>query len=406
VLPPLGFRQFEGFGASRLWPRLKTPTAAIAIPADARQRRQQIRQHCRSLPGVYGMLDAEGDLIYVGKSKSLRERLLGHCTASVSDSDSKSQRILQRTARLLWEVLPDEFAALLRELELIRRWRPRFNVQGQPDRLRRTYLCLGRGPAARAYLTSEPGERVDRLFGPLRGIGRWRASVRWLNDCFQLRDCPDRVPMVFSEQLQLFAQNSPPKCLRYDLGTCLAPCAGGCSSRQYAEHMRRAVEFLSGRDLSILVSLEQAMQQAAALRQFERAAALRDAWQALSTLGGHLEALREAQKHYSFIYPLAAASGGTRWYFLRHGRVVASTAGPRNRRTAGRCLRLLEQVYQSQPQETLPGAEDLDVLLLVTGWFHRHPDQLSRTLTPESARDGCRQKLAGIESPRISHPRG
>lgn len=391
VLPPLRDSQFDGFGICRLWPRLNPPTTEIVLPVDVRMRRKLIRQHCRSVPGVYGMVDAQGELIYVGKSKALRDRLLSHCSAT--SPDDKSHRILQRTERLLWEALPDEFAALLRELELIRRWRPRFNVQGQPGRLRRTYLCLGRGPASHAYLASEPSVRTDWLFGPLRGIARWRVAVRYLNDSFQLRDCPDRVPMIFAEQLQLFAQEHVPGCLRHELGTCLAPCAGRCSSRQYADRVRQAVEFLRGEDLSILASLEQAMRDASLRQQFERAATLRDAWHELSSLGEHLQSLRTGQQHYSFIYPLAAEGGGQRWYFLHRGRVVAATGAPRDRRTAQRGQRLLERVYHpADLQEPLPGADDLDVLLLVVGWFNRHPGELARTLSPQEAETFCRQK--------------
>ena len=104
-----------------------------------------IRREVPCAPGVYGMVDRQGELIYVGQSKSLRNRLVSYFAGS---APCKAQRIIAHAQRLLWETAPDEFAALLRELELIRRRRPQFNVRGQPNRRRPPYLILGRGSTA------------------------------------------------------------------------------------------------------------------------------------------------------------------------------------------------------------------------------------------------------------------
>jgi excinuclease ABC subunit C len=396
VIRPLADVHFDGFGACVFRPRTKPPTEEVLLPADLAAKRKLVRQQSPTVPGVYGMLDPQGELIYVGKSKALRDRLLSYC--SESEPESKSRRIMDRAARLLWEVWPDEFAALLRELELIRRWRPRFNVLGQPGRLRRTYVCLGRGPAPYAYLASEPSPRAEWFFGPLPGVSRWHQTVRRLNDCFLLRDCSDRVPIIFLDQRQLFLQERVPACLRYDLGTCLGPCAGRATSHQYADRVHQAAEFLRGNDLSVLAELQQAMAVAAAMQQFERAATIRDAWTELTRLHGQLRSLRDAQQHYSFVYPLAAYHGRVTWYFVRQGRVIASSAAPNDRRKAARCQHLLEQVYApDRSSGALPGQEDLDVLLLVAGWFRHHPDQLPTTLTPRAARQLCRKVLKSGE---------
>ncbi len=377
-------KRCDGFGGCWFRPRVRLPVTEILLPADLTEKRKQIRQHCPTVPGVYGMVDPQGELIYVGKSKSLADRLVSYCSSS--EPASKARRIIDRTQWLRWEVWPDEFAALLRELELIRRWRPRFNVLGQPGRLRRTYVCLGRGPAAYAYLAAEPSPRTQWFFGPLPGVRRWRETVRQVNDCFRLRDCTDRVPVAFSDQLSLFPQERTPQCMRYELGTCLGPCASHCSSRQYAERLHQAAAFLGGTNRSILAELEQAMHAAAARRQFERAATLRDAWSGLAALHGQLQSLREARQHYSFVYPLPSCHGRATWYFLQHGRVVAAAPAPHDRRTAQRCRRLLEQVYPAtSSDDAFSGLEDLDVLLLVATWFRHHPDQLATVLPPSAA---------------------
>src|SRR5262249_59495239 len=100
------------------------------------------------------MLDANDTLIYVGKAKELRARLLSYFRGR--SRDPKAGRILEPTQTVVWEHAASEFAALLRELELIRRWRPRFNVQGQPHRRARTFICLGRRPAPYAFLLRRP----------------------------------------------------------------------------------------------------------------------------------------------------------------------------------------------------------------------------------------------------------
>jgi len=157
-------RMFQGFGPSRL----QTVPGARAILVQAPRPgglRQQIRQVCPRRPGVYGMLNSRGAVIYVGKAKQLRARLLTYFRSR--SRDPKAGRILAHTRAVAWEYVPSEFAALLRELELIQRWRPRFNVQGQPQRRRRTFVCLGRHPAAYVFLTRRPLATALALFGPI-----------------------------------------------------------------------------------------------------------------------------------------------------------------------------------------------------------------------------------------------
>src|SRR5262249_23946259 len=141
-------------------------------------------------------------LIYVGKAKSLRARLL--CYFRPQSRDPKAGRIIADTRLIAWEPAPTEFSALLRELELIRRWQPRFNVQGQPRRRRRVLVCLGRGPAPYAFLGPHATKSVLAAFGPVPAGPRAREAVRRVNDWFRLRDCPQAQEMRFSDQQELF----------------------------------------------------------------------------------------------------------------------------------------------------------------------------------------------------------
>jgi excinuclease ABC subunit C len=392
VLRPLvdEIRSFEGFGPCLLASDGEPPAAELVRCADARATRKLIRQRVAPAPGVYGMISAEGELIYVGKSRRLRDRLVSYFSGG--SPPSKAQRIIRHTQRLVFEKAPGELAALLRELELIRRWRPRYNVRGQPRRMRKAYLCLGRGPAAHAYLAGKPSRRADVLFGPVRGGRHARRLVRLLNDCFGLRDCAAAVPILFSDQRELFAQKRPARCLRHEFGTCLGPCVGACSSREYAERVAAARDFLVGRDRSVLRRLEHEMRSAAGARQFERAASLRDTWEALGELAGQLRRLREVRRRYTFVYPMAGY-GGEAWCLIRHGHVVAATDAPGDAERARRGLELIGQVYG---EEGGNGAgqtpEDLDMLQLVASWFQHRPEELARTLSPEDAAGFCRAR--------------
>ena len=138
-------RAFVDFGPNSLGPGSEpAPLESIAAGRSAILR-ARLREQCPRRPGVYGMLTDKQELIYIGKAKSLRARLLSYFRPK--SRDPKAGRILKHTSTIVWEYAASEFAALLRELELIRRWRPRFNVQGQPR-----YTWPASFALARAYV--------------------------------------------------------------------------------------------------------------------------------------------------------------------------------------------------------------------------------------------------------------
>src|SRR5262249_33533929 len=142
--------QFTDFGPCAVG----TPLPLVLIRGRRPARlKALVRRDAPRAPGVYGMIDARGELVYVGKAKCLRSRLLSYFRPN--SRDPKAGKIVAETRQLAWEPAPSEFAALLRELELIRRWQPRWNVQGQPKRLRRGYVCVGRRPAPYVFLARQ-----------------------------------------------------------------------------------------------------------------------------------------------------------------------------------------------------------------------------------------------------------
>ena len=124
--------KFAGFGPSLLVQQTRRRVQAFDLPDDRMEARAMLHDHCPLTPGVYGWLDSNEQICYVGKSKSLRKRLLSYFAKT--PNDSKAERIRNHSRRLVWEPMADELLALIREQELIYRWRPDFNTQGQPTR--------------------------------------------------------------------------------------------------------------------------------------------------------------------------------------------------------------------------------------------------------------------------------
>jgi excinuclease ABC subunit C len=348
--------------------------------------RASVRLECPRLPGVYGMLNEAGELICVGKAKCLRSRLLSYFRTK--SRDPKAGRILKHTCVVAWEPAHGEFAALLRELELIRRWRPRFNVQGQPNRRRRTYVCVGREPAPYVFLSPRPPGTAFACFGPVPAGFHAHEAVRRLNDWFRLRDCSQSQKMIFADQGDLFPILRPAGCLRHEINACLGPCAAACTHGDYSLAVRAAVRFLEGTEAGPLESLERDMQEAALAQAFERAALLRDKWQALHWLSGHLERLRQACRR-SCVYP-AVGRDGTRdhWHLIHNGSVRASPPAPRDDSGRATAAKALANVYGGAISAP-PGPEEIDGVLLVAAWFRRHGAEKEKTLEPAAALALC-----------------
>jgi excinuclease ABC subunit C len=333
----------------------------------------------------------------VGKSKNLRGRLVTYFQSQ--SAEAKAARIAFQSVRLVWEPGPHEFAALLRELELIRRWRPRFNVRSRPERLRETHLCLMKGSAPHFGLSRQPSSEARHVFGPLRPSERLAEAVLHLNHLFKLRDCPQNVPMRFANQRDLFGDEPRPKCLRMELGTCLGPCAAGCGTHEYQVQVNAALAMLHGKDLGPLEELERRMNDAAAAQCFERAAIFRDRWQSLAWLCerlGHIEALRKCG---SFVYPLSGYHGESLWYLFRHGRLATVIAEPRLPQAAEKALALLKEHVPERAARRSFVPEDLEMGRLVQWWLTQHPDEAKRLLPPHQAREVCTRLLGDRITP-------
>jgi excinuclease ABC subunit C len=383
---------FNGFGASILVQQTRGRIKRHRLPSDRLEARGLLHDHCPLTPGVYGWLDDRNQLCYVGKSKSLRKRLLSYFAKT--PADKKATRIRQHSQTLVWEPTSNELLALIREQELIYRWRPEFNTQGQPTKRQPAFICLGGGLAPNAFFTRRITDKSEFSFGPIAGTGRLRSAVDTMNQCFQLRDCADKTKFKFNNQQTLFDNPQTAQCIRFELGTCLGPCAAQCSSQSYHSNLKDAHRFILGDDLSILSRLDQQMKEAAGCRSFERAAILRDHIANLTWLERRMRALRNAQKTFNGVLPIEARKKRSAWLILQGGQLIGSTVEPDSEERAIATIQRLTEV--SHTEKSIPeNLLEMNLQLILIAWFRKHP-QLKKSLIPfGDAIDICEKRLDG-----------
>jgi excinuclease ABC subunit C len=341
------------------------------------QLRADVRARAENRPGVYRMWGPSGEVLYVGKSVKVRARLLSYFRARRGE---KAAEIIGHAHGVEWDYVPSEFAALLREFRLIKRWRPLFNVEHKRD----SSLCfikLTREAVPRLLVVGRVINDGAEYFGPLRGRRSATEAVRAVCDLLELRDCPADTPMRLADQIELFRLREEPLCMRGQLGRCLAPCAGGCTRTEYLARIGQARDFLNGVTEQPLALLRERMSLASRRLQFEYAAELRDRAATVERVQAELLRIGQFVERLSFLYTVPGHDEDDRVYLVRRGSVRAELAAPR---TPGERLALEEKVSEvfERPEPTTIGlrAHEAQEVLLVARWFRLNPDELERTV--------------------------
>jgi len=342
--------------------------------------RSNVKESAADRPGVYRMLSSDGEILYVGKSKRVRSRLLSYFRCAYPED--KGARILRSAETIQWDYTPSEFAALLQELRMIKRFRPRYNVAMKRDGRNYSFIKLTRGTAPKLLVVrGASGEEGGTYYGPFVGAQRVEEAVRELNDALMLRDCRTDLKMFFSDQGELF-QLSPrtPGCIRHEISKCLGPCVGGCSAAQYDERVGLARAFLDGSDDGPINMLRAQMERLSAALEFERAAHYRDKLERLETLRAQFGRLRFAVENLSFVYTVPGHEGEDKVYLIRRGVVRAELAKPRSSKDRRTMKQLVEDIFaqHESPSAQVP-THEIDELLLLSSWFRRFPKEMKRT---------------------------
>ncbi|WP_343313983.1 excinuclease ABC subunit UvrC [Brucella sp. BE17] len=231
-------------------------------------------KHLPNNPGVYRMFNASGDVLYVGKARSLKKRVSNY--ARGIGHSNRITRMISETTMMEFVVTRTETEALLLEANLIKRMRPRFNVLLRDDKSF-PYILLTRDHRAPGIFKHRGARsRKGEYFGPFASAGAVTRTINALQRAFLLRTCTDSV---------LETRTRP--CLLYQIKRCSAPCTYEISDEDYAGLVTEAKAFLSGKSQSVKDHLNAAMQAASADLDFEHAAVYRDRLAALSHVQSH-----------------------------------------------------------------------------------------------------------------------
>ncbi len=224
---------------------------------------EQAKQSVTS-PGVYLMKDFEGCILYVGKAKNLKNRLMTYFQAAVHDIP-RTEMWVSRVQRFELILTETEAEALILEATLIKKHKPKFNVRLKDDKAY-PYLKI---QVHDAYPKIEWTRRVlrdgARYFGPFPSAASARQVMQLLNECFHLRDCSDNA----------FRHRSRP-CILHQMGRCTAPCVGLIETAGYLESIQSAISVLEGKARILMESLQRGMEDSAEREEFEVAAQYRD----------------------------------------------------------------------------------------------------------------------------------
>ncbi|MDE2875408.1 MAG: nuclease [Gemmatimonadota bacterium] len=342
--------------------------------------RERVRAHAEDRPGVYRWLGPGGRILYVGKSVRLRSRLLSY----FREETGKTARLVAEAEDVNWDLKPNEFAALIREMRLIRAWQPEYNVQHRRDR-RYGFIKITREPAPRLVPVTRLHNDGASYYGPFAQTGWLAHAVHDLSLATGLRDCPAHTPIHFGDQLEIFSGGRVPRCIRADTGTCPAPCAGRCTTAEYDRRLRLARAFLEARSRAPLAELAESVKQAAADLRFEYAATIRDRMETLEKLWNHLSGFRGQVENLNLVYPVSGHGGDDRIYLIRRGRPCAEMPWPKSDRARRRADEVVEDVFRPVPADrdgTLDGDAAAEVLLTVS-WFNWRPRERGRAVAPE-----------------------
>lgn len=230
-------------------------------------------KHAPSGPGVYRMIAADGTVLYVGKAKSIKKRVLSY-TRLVGHTN-RIARMIAATVSMEFVSTRTESEALLLEANLVKQLKPRFNVLLRDDKSFPYILITADHPAPQILKHRGARSRPGHYYGPFASVWAVDRTINALQRAFLLRSCSDS-----------YYENRTRPCLLFQIKRCSGPCTGEVSHADYAELVREARAFLTGRSRAVKEELAREMEAASETLEFERAGRLRDRLAALSAVQG------------------------------------------------------------------------------------------------------------------------
>ncbi len=316
-------------------------------------------------PGCYLMKGHRGEVIYVGKAVNLRSRVRSYFHASAQEHP-KTRQLVRRIQDIEWIVVDSELEALILEMNLIKKHRPRYNVRLKDDK-RYPYIKVHwADPFPKVTVTRQLANDGSRYFGPYTSVWAVHRTLDVLRRIFPYLTC-DRIITGQDERA----------CLYYDIKLCTAPCIGAIDRTGYREMISDLCNFLEGRTDPILIRMKEQMEQASGALRFEKAATLRDQIRAI-------ESVVERQKVVSSDYldsdVIAIARDDreacAQVFFIRGGKLIGREyfllEGTEDEPDAEVIAHFIEQFYNQAPtvpsQVLLP--EEIEQIQLISQWLN------------------------------------
>ena len=262
-------------------------------------------------PGCYIMKNADGQVIYVGKAINLRNRVRSYFH-SAPDQDFKTRRLVQRIADIEWIVVGSELEALILEMNLIKKHRPRFNIRLKDDK-RYPYIKVHwANPFPKITVTRQMVQDGSRYFGPYTSVWAVHQTLDVLRRIFPYLTCDREI-----------TGNDERACLYYDIKLCTAPCIGAIQQTAYRQMISDLCQFLEGRTSEIVARLQTEMEHAAEELHFEKAATLRDQIQSIERVVEKQKVISSEQVD-SDVVAMARADNEAcvQVFFIRSGKLI------------------------------------------------------------------------------------
>lgn len=330
-------------------------------------------------PGVYLMRDVGGEVIYVGKAINLRNRVRSYFHAP-NPYDGKVAALVERIADLEWIITESELEALILEMNLIKRYRPKYNVRLKDDK-RYPYIKVSwQDPFPKVFLTRRMENDGARYFGPFTAAWAVYETLDTLRKVFPYLTCDREI-----------TGHDRRACLYYDIGLCNAPCIGAVLKDEYRATIDRLCQFLQGHSEAVKQQIRDKVAQSAERMEFERAAYYRDQLQALDRITEHQKVVSTDLVDQDVI--AFAQDDGTacvQVFFVRGGKLLGREyfvlEGTDDEKSEQVLSSFVKQFYNEAayvPPEILL-AEHLDEARIIEAWLKQHSGQTVTLNVPRS----------------------
>lgn len=286
--------------------------AVKLLPMEISEKIQGILATLPPKPGCYLMKNAEGKIIYVGKAISLKNRVRSYFHAD-SSHDNKTRRLVREIMDIEWIVVGSELEALILEMNLIKKHRPKYNVRLKDDK-RYPYIKIHwADPFPKVTVTRQMVEDGSRYFGPYTSAWAVYQTLDVLRKVFPYLTCDREITGMDKRA-----------CLYFDIKLCTAPCIGAVTQAGYRQMISDLMDFLSGHSEGIVTRLQQEMEKASEEMRFEKAAALRDQLKAIQNIIERQRIVFATDYIDSDVLAMARSDGEAcvQVFFIRGGKLI------------------------------------------------------------------------------------